>query len=318
MPKVSIVVPIYNMEDYLERCLKSLSEQTLQEIEILMVNDGSKDNSINIAKKYQEEFPDKFRYFEKENGGLSDARNYGMKYVTGEYTAFLDSDDYVENDTYELLYNKAILSDADYVECDFIWEYTNKIKKDIGLRYNNNKEMLLYARVVAWNKLIKTSLLTQTNIQFPKGLRYEDIEFFYKLIPYIKKFDYVDKALIHYVQRESSIANTQNIKNKEIFNIFENVFKFYKENKFYKEYEKELEYTYARILLCSSLLRIAKIKDNKIRNMLLNENYNNINVKFPNWKKNQILKNDKSKKGKYMKSVNRVTYKIYAKIFKYM
>ena len=318
MPKVSIVVPIYNVEKYLEKCLKSLSKQTLQEIEVIMINDGSTDNSIKIAKRYQNEFPNKFKYFEKENGGLSDARNFGMKYVTGEYTAFLDSDDYVEKDTYELLYNKAITSKADYVECDFIWEYPNKMKEDIRLKYNSKKEMLLYARVVAWNKLIKTSLLLETNIKFPKGLRYEDIEFFYKLIPYIKIFEYVDKPLIHYIQRETSIANTQNISNREIFNIFENVFTFYKEQNFYNEYKNELEYTYTRILLCSSLLRISKIQDNKIRKTLLNETYKNLSTKFPNWRKNIILKNDNSKKGIYMKSINDITYKIYSIMFKYI
>ena len=104
--KVSIVVPIYNLEKYIPRCLDALVNQTLEDIEIILVNDGSKDGSKEIAMKYTEKYPNKIVYLEKQNGGLSDARNYGMKHTNGDYIAFLDSDDYVELNTYEKLYNK--------------------------------------------------------------------------------------------------------------------------------------------------------------------------------------------------------------------
>ena len=90
--------------------------------------------------------------------------------------------------------------------------------------------MLAKARVVAWNKLIKRQILLDTKIEFPKGLRYEDVEFFYKLIPYLGKISFVKKCFVHYVQRENSIANTQNYRTKEIFTVLDNVIKFYKEN----------------------------------------------------------------------------------------
>ena len=106
MPKVSVVVPIYNVEKYIKKCMDSLVNQTLQEIQIIFVNDGSTDESGNIAKEYASKYPNKIIYLEKENGGLSDARNFGMRYAEGEYIAFLDSDDYVENTMYEEMYNK--------------------------------------------------------------------------------------------------------------------------------------------------------------------------------------------------------------------
>ena len=187
MVKVSIIVPIYNVEKYLEKCLKSLVNQTLKEIQIILVNDGTKDNSGEIAKKYQEKYPEKVIYLEKENGGLSDARNYGKPHATGEYIAFLDSDDYVELDMYEEMYYLAQKEQSDMVECDFIWEYPNKSKQDIGTIYEGKKEMMEKVRVVAWNKLIKRTLLEETQISFPKGYRYEDLEFTYKLIPYLQK-----------------------------------------------------------------------------------------------------------------------------------
>lgn len=314
MPKVSVIVPIYNVEKYLEKCINSLLSQTLEDIQIILVNDGSKDNSGNIAKEYEKNNKDRVIYVEKENGGLSDARNYGIKYATGDFIAFLDSDDYIEKNAYEEMYNKAIEENADYVECDFIWEFPNKIRVDKQYPYKNKKEMLSFVRVVAWNKLIKRQLIIDNNLEFPKGLRYEDIEFTYKLIPFVNKFVYVDKPFIHYVQREGSIANVQNERTAEIFTVLDNVIEFYKKNNIYEKYRDELEYNYARYLLCSSLKRMCKIKDKTIREKLLTESWKRLNSNFPNWKENVILKTVNIGKNKYMRTVNKSTYKIYSKI----
>lgn len=314
MPKVSVIVPIYNVEKYLEKCINSLLSQTLEDIQIILVNDGSKDNSGNIAREYEKNNKDRVIYVEKENGGLSDARNYGLKYATGDFIAFLDSDDYIEKNAYEKMYNKAIEENADYVECDFIWEFPNKIRVDKQYPYKNKKEMLSFVRVVAWNKLIKSQLITDNNLEFPKGLRYEDVEFTYKLIPFVNKFAYVDKPFIHYVQREGSIANVQNERTAEIFTVLDNVIEFYKKNNIYEEYRDELEYNYARYLLCSSLKRMCKIKDKTIREKLLTESWERLNLNFPNWKENVILKTVNIGKNKYMRTVNKSTYKIYSKI----
>jgi glycosyltransferase, group 2 family protein len=314
MPKVSVIVPIYNVEKYLEKCINSLLSQTLEDIQIILVNDGSKDNSGNIAREYEKNNKNRIIYVEKENGGLSDARNYGLKYATGDFIAFLDSDDYIEKNAYEEMYNKAIEENADYVECDFIWEFPNKIRVDKQYPYKNKKEMLSFVRVVAWNKLIKRQLITDNNLEFPKGLRYEDVEFTYKLIPFVNKFAYVDKPFIHYVQREGSIANVQNERTAEIFTVLDNVIEFYKKNNIYEEYRDELEYNYARYLLCSSLKRMCKIKDKTIREKLLTESWERLNLNFPNWKENVILKTVNIGKNKYMRTVNKSTYKIYSKI----
>ena len=181
--------------------------------------------------------------------------------------------------------------------------------------YKGKYEAIEKIRVVAWNKLIKRNILEETKIQFPKGYRYEDVEFTYKLITYLDKISFLKKPCIHYIQREKSISNTQNERTKEIFDVFENVFKFYKEKNIFEQYHKELEYTYARVLLCSSLKRMCKVNDKKIKKQLLNQTWDNLNSKFPNWKSNGILKDDKSLKSLYMKSINKVTYKIYTMLF---
>lgn len=309
MPKVSLIIPVYNVENYIEKCLDSVVNQTLKDMEIIIVNDGSQDKSKQKIEKYLKKYSS-IKYLEKENGGLSDARNYGMPHATGEYIAFLDSDDYVEKTMYEEMYNIAKKENADMVECDFVWEYPNKKREDIGEFYHSKKEMIEKGHVVAWNKLIKREIIEKTKIIFPVGLRYEDMEFFYKLVPYIDKVSFVKKCFVHYVQRENSIANTQNVRTKEIFTILDNVIKYYKENGLYEEYKDELEYIYVKFLLCSSLKRICKISEKKERKKAQMETWNNINTKFPNWRKNPILKK-KNLKNFYIKSNNKLTFKIY-------
>ena len=303
MTKVSIIVRFYNVENYIEKCLETLVNQTLKDIEIILVNDGSKDRSIDIVNKFLKQYPEKIVYLEKENGGLSDARNFGIPHAKGEYIAFLDSDDYVEKDMYENMYELAKKEDSDMVECDFYWEYPDKLKKDEGIIYHGKKEMIEKVRVVAWNKLIKKEILEKSDVKFPKGLRYEDVEFTYKLVPYIEKVSFLKKPCVHYVQREGSISNKQNERNKEIFDVLDNVINYYKEKKIYDTYKDELEYVYVRYAFCSSLLRIVKIKDEDIQQKLLDLTWDNVNNKFPNWKNNPILKNNKSLKNLYLKHI---------------
>ena len=310
MKKVSIIVPFYNVEEYIERSIKSLVNQSLKDIEIILVNDGSKDGSEEIARNYQRMYPDKIVYLEKENGGLSDARNYALPYATGRYIAFLDSDDYVEEEMYAEMYQTAIMDKADVVECDYLWEYPEETIESKGRTYKDRKDMLLNSRVVAWNKLIRRDLLESTGTKFPVGLRYEDVEFFYKLIPYINSISIVKKPFVHYVQRENSISNTQTAKTAEIIQVLDHVIEFYKEKEIYKIYKNELEYNYARYLLCSSMLRMVMIEDKEEREKTINYAWEKLNTTFPKWKDNFYLK-EKGLKNKYMLSVNDKTLKIY-------
>ena len=168
---VSIVVPVYRVEEYLDECINSIINQTYNYIEIILVDDGSPDKCPEICDNYAKN-DKRIKVIHKENGGLSDARNFGIPHATGEYIAFLDSDDYVEPNTYKTMYEKAVQENSDYVECDFIWEYPDKSNIDTRDYYFGKREMLEKVRVVAWNKLIKRDIIVNNNIKFPFGLRY--------------------------------------------------------------------------------------------------------------------------------------------------
>ena len=313
MKMVSVIVPVYNVEKYIEKCLKSLINQTIEELQIIIVNDGSTDSSKEKIQKYikkykQENGKKEIIYLEKQNGGLSDARNYGMKYATSKYIAFLDSDDYIENDTYQKMYKKIEEEKGDMVECDFIWEYPNKNKIDTGVIYKLDT-IIKDIRVVAWNKLIKKEIIDKNKIEFPKGYRYEDVLFTYKLIPYLNKISFIKEPLIHYVQRENSISNNQTIKTKDIIYVLDRTLKYYKEKGIYEKYKEQLEYIYVRYMFCSSLKRMRRIKNRKIRKEYLKESFEKVYITFPNWKKNKYLK-DKSLKNIYLKSINKTIFKL--------
>lgn len=315
MPKVSVIVPVYNTEKYLEKCLMSIAKQSLQDIEIIVVNDGSTDGSQNIIESFIKKYPDKFILLNKKNGGLSDARNYGMQYAKGEFLSFVDSDDYIDDSCLEEMYKKAKENDLELIECDFVWEFPEKSKIDNGREYKTKEDYFIFGRVLACNKLFKTDTIKKNDLKFPNSMRYEDIEFFYKYISFIKKSGIVQKPFYHYVQRDSSIINVQNEKTEDIFIVLQNVVDFYKERGLFETNFENLEYLYIRLLLGSSFLRMVRIPDKKTRNRLLDKTICTLYSTFPNWRKNRFLK-IKSKKNIYYKTVNKFTYKIYKEIFR--
>ena len=179
MPKVSVIVPIYNVEKYLEKCINSLLSQTLEDIQIILVNDGSKDNSGNIAKECEKNNKNRIIYVEKENGGLSDARNYGLKYATGDFIAFLDSDDYIEKNAYEEMYNKAIEENADY-DAFCVFDADNIVDK--GFFTAMNKKLCQGEEVVQGYRDIKNP--TDSWVSAGYAIFYWTMHRFYHLARY--------------------------------------------------------------------------------------------------------------------------------------
>lgn len=293
MTKVSIIVPIYNVERYLQDCLESLLHQTLSDVEVLLVNDGTKDNSGIIAKRYADKYPQFFKYLEKENGGLSDARNFAMPYVTGKYVAFVDSDDYVAPTMFEKLYNLAESKSIDIVDCEFefIYEDTGKHKPVSFLAYKEKHNCLIVAYPNAWNKLYRTDWLKSLNVEFPKGLWHEDIEFFFKILPFANMVPVtVHEPLYYYRQRSGSIMSKPDRRILDLHKIYGNIILYYKEKGIYEEYNNTIEYKYLKTTCCNFLMRMLAIKDKKFKREIINESWCLFCKAFPNWRKNPYLK----------------------------
>lgn len=312
MKKISIIVPIYNVEKYLRKCLHSLTSQTLKDIEIILVNDGSTDSSRKIAVEFSNKY-DNIKLYDKSNGGLSDARNYGLQYVTGEYVAFIDSDDYIETKMFERLYNLSDQGQKKIVEANFVWEFPNKKRWDIGIKINSIKEYLVYGRVVAWNKIYQTKWLKETGVLFPVGKLYEDQEFFFKIVSHLNNVDEIgfdEKVEVHYVQRKSSISYSESTKVADIFKIYENIIAYYQKRNLYAYYFEEIEYRAVRNLLCNVLIRKVLVQDERqLRVSLMNKIRVFINDNFKYWKKNSYLKN-KGLVNIYLRMMNPLLYKI--------
>lgn len=235
--KVSIIVPVYNVEAYLETCLDSLVNQTLEEIEIVVVNDGSPDNSQKIIDKFAKLYPDKICSYVKENGGLSDARNYGVKRAKGQYIGFVDSDDYVRKDMFELLYNEAIRQQAEVVVCNFCKFDEKSVEQNIVIKrpdiFNHSveeePEILLESKSYAWNKLYQKEWYEKNSFSFPVGQWFEDSAVVYNMLYMANKVAAVENALYFYrVDRKDSITNTVSEKVYDIFKSCDSILEFYK------------------------------------------------------------------------------------------
>ncbi len=310
--KVSVIVPVYNVEDYLDKCLDSLVHQTLDDLEIIVVNDGSPDHSEKIILKYVKEYSN-IKYYVKENGGLSDARNYGLKYATGEYIAFLDSDDYVSLDMYEKMYAKAQENDFDMVVCDINYLYPDHVLRvDSGIMSDTSdiKKSYLTIHPAAWNKIFKKDLFKH-NVYFKKGVWFEDVEFIYRLLPYIKKIGVIHEAFNQYVQREGSITNTVNRKIYDYIDNMNGVVAYYQENNIYHEYQKELEYVYVRYVYATFIKSAMKYPYHDYLEAQ-DKARENVNKYFPHYRKNKYFY--QSVKGIYLVMFNKILAKILYKI----
>lgn len=306
MTKVSVIVPVYNTENFLERCLNSLVNQTLNDMEIIVVNDGSTDASQEIIDRFANDFPNIIRAYRKKNGGLSSARNYGLDMATGEYIGFIDSDDYVELDMFEKMYNKACSRNFDVVVCDVRYVYKEK-NFIASSRINNDliskdqvKNHMVDIYPAAWNKIYKCNLF---NVRFKKGIWYEDVEFLYRLFPYVNSIGVVKEPLINYVQRDGAITHTFDERVYDYISNWNGIVQFYKSNNIFDEYYSEIEYSYVRYLYMTFVKTATNFSKKEFNKACLKAKQNVLNT-FPNYKKNKYLKNAV---GFYLKHFNLLT-----------
>lgn len=295
--KLSIVAAVYNLEKYLPRCLDALVNQTMQEIEILCVNDGSTDSAPQIIEEYQKKYPDKIKVFHKENGGEFTTRNYGLERATGEYVTFVDTDDYVEPNWAEKLYNAAKENDADLAVCGFerIDLETNKVvatnMTNFGYDIKEitpNDDYLLFINPAPWNKVYKREKIK--DLRFLPFRGFNDTMFLASCYTKMNKIAFVSDVLYHYYLRYDSqihTVNKQDVDNLKKY-LLEVKDLYIKSNK-YEEMKYILD-TFAFLHLGTSVMyRVSYDKSVNMKEML-KETIKYLDDNFTNWRKSPFLK----------------------------
>lgn len=296
--KVSVIVPVYNTEKYLRRCLDSLVNQTIEDIEIIVINDCSPDNSKEILKEYEKKYKDKVKVFHnKTNKGIGYNRNYGIKKATGEYIGFVDSDDWVNETMYDKLYKKAKEDNLDLVLCNFhkMLEKENDLEEiassEISYFKNTNLKqtpnLLLDVELAPWNKLYKKELIKE--ITFPENLKYEDTIFVLKAMARSKKIGMVDEKLNYYLVRSKSETTVMNKKVYDILKVSKMMIDELKSHDYYNDVKDYVEAMTIRNLFRYTLQQRYQ-KNKKLANGFIDDAFKFLNEEFPNWKQNKIWK----------------------------
>ena len=268
--KISVIVPVYNVENYLEKCLNSLVNQTLEEIEILVINDGSTDDSQKIIDEFQEKFSQKIKAFSKENGGLSDARNFGIDRATGNFLAFVDSDDYVSENMLQEMYDLAIKNEAELVICNLqkVDENGNVTQKltqipNLSEKINLEKNFSVFSDLsyFACNKIFKKELFDGK--RFQKGMHFEDIELIPQILLQCKILAKTDAFHYQYLERSNSISKSHTERGLDILKSVENVEKAF-ENSMYSFKKNELKGFQILEGIYTFLAYLAFVKDDEV------------------------------------------------------
>lgn len=261
--KVSVIVPVYNVEKFIGKCLDSLVNQTLKDIEIIVVNDGTKDNSQEIIDKYVKKYPDKVKSFIKENGGLSSARNFGIEKAKGEYISFVDSDDWLNDDALEKMYNKAIKDKSDIVICDMIDHYIDKKVYHNCTKYDS----VFNVTPSACNKIFRKKIIC--DFKFLLGVWYEDLNFTTKVLFNTNKISNISEGFYNCNCGHTSTMNNNNSKkNLDIIVVIDDVIKYLKENNKYDD--DIISYLIFDHILITTINRVAT-QSSKDKKYVINE-----------------------------------------------
>lgn len=293
-PKMSIIVPVYNNEKDLKRCLDSLTGQTLEDIEIIIINDGSTDSSAAIIREYQEREPKKIKLIDKENEGVSAARNDGIKAAAGEYLGFVDSDDYVDADFAELMYKAASEKDADVVICPITYETGSVVKKRFysrtrfGRKAAEDPYILIRSNAYSPNKFVRRKYFQESGFRF-ENHAYEDSALWYNVLLTANRVECVNIPFYHYITTRSDSAT--NIVDDKIYDIFlstDSIISFFKEHGAFEELHDTVEFLclrhiFKRIETCHAS------HSGKTGRRFAEKAVNYLDENFPDWRESSFF-----------------------------
>lgn len=313
MIQVSIIVPIFNASQYLNKCLQSLVEQSLADIEIIAIDDGSTDNSGWILDEYQKKYPDKVRAFHQKNSGISVTRNRGIGLAEGKYIAFVDSDDSIELDFCEKMVEMMEKNQLDMVVCNFYEvDETGMREKKIPefetATVFQRPELLFDINTSPWNKLYRKDFLLERNILFPLNLKYEDVVFIQTILSYKAKVGYLNSPLIYYLVHPESETTVVRENVFDIFKILDTVCSAYKKNTV-EEYEKVRNYLEYFIINRITVYNLQQIyqQDEKLISKFIEKGFGYLNSNFPKWRKNPLFASNNNVVKKIVKGNERIT-----------
>ncbi len=268
---ISIIVPIYNTEKYLKKCIDSLINQTYKDIEIILVNDGSKDNSEQIINKYDDK---RIKYFKKKNEGIGKTRNYGIDKATGDYLMFIDSDDYIANDCCQEFVNEISNTKADIVVSDFYkdrngtYEYI-KID-DFGIsNLKKDSNLLIRINPGPCNKVYKRDLVIKNHIRFNEQYKYEDSPFVIECLIKANKIAKINKALSYYCIHSNSETT---VRDDRVFDIIKIIDIIRDKAKDYNYLKNDMN-KFTVDLITNYTIQQRYQKNRKIRNSFINESF---------------------------------------------
>ena len=312
MPDISIIVPVYNAEKYLDKCIASLVNQTKQELEIVLINDGSTDNSEKIIKKYKDT---RIKYFKNKNQGIGKTRNFGIEKANGKYIMFVDSDDYIELDTCHLLFEKAEKEKLDLVICDFYREFDDGTKIEEKLQrfetttLKETPKLINIINMSPWNKIYKAEMIKHNKIYFPEKLKYEDTPFVFLAIDNAKKIGKINKCLNHYMIHDNSETTVRDKRVFDILEIIKIVRAYFKDKDYVTE---ELNKWTVRNITNYTIQQRVQV-DSEVGNEFIDAAFDYLEKEIPDYKKNKYYKNRGIKK---IIEKNRFLTKLYCKIYK--
>lgn len=305
---VSIIIPCYNGEKYIDRCLNSVLNQSYKDIEIILINDGSTDHSDNIIKKYLND--NRIKYFNRSNHGIGKTRNFGIAEATKEYITFLDIDDYLNEDAIKNMIDFALNNNLDMVISDYYVNNKYNAIKDFGMTsILDNPNLLLDVNLAPWNKLYKKDLIK--NIKFIENLKYEDAPFVINALINAKKVGKLNYPTHYYVLNNNSETTIRDEKMLDIFKILDII------KKDLSEYSKlnDVYNNLAIRIICNYNIQQRYQKDKKMRHRFIDQGFDymkNVDRKF---KKNNYFKNRN-----YLKKIiekNKMITKIYCDLYSF-
>ena len=287
MVDISIIVPIYNASKYLKKCLDSLVNQTKKELEFILINDGSTDDSESIIKSYED---DRIKYFKRSNHGIGKTRNFGINKSTGKYIMFLDSDDYLKTDACEVLYKRIEKEKLDVVVCDFYRVNSSVLEEKINDFKNtslkDNPKLLLDINLAPWNKIYRSDLIKDNKIKFVEDLKYEDAPFVALALLKSKKIGKVNKALVYYRVHEKSETTVRDERIFDIIKIVDIIRGYFKDY----DWSRDVVDTLTIKILVNYNIQQRNISDKKLRNKFIDSTFDYFERNIPNYRQNSYFK----------------------------